>query len=68
VKVQVDDVLSSEKIIVSFQGDLVGVLNGTTREFKKGQLIEVEVTTLQPLSLRLIEAQRGSAPHLDRSV
>ena len=63
VAARVEDIVSTEAIIVNFAGDLLRVSNKTGRKFKLGEAIQLEVRQLKPLQFQLVDniAERSSA-------
>ena len=47
--------------IISFHGDLVRVKNETERTLAEGDLVLLEILTVEPLGFRLIEKSRTFA-------
>ncbi|RME15717.1 MAG: hypothetical protein D6797_06065 [Bdellovibrio sp.] len=50
---QIEEQVSDEYLIVSFDGDLVRVQNKTGQTLKKGDRISLQVTQISPLHLTL---------------
>ena len=57
VNADVVEVLGSDTLIVSFNGDLVRVANESPRHFEKGHRIPLQVATTRPLSFKLFRGR-----------
>jgi hypothetical protein len=49
----VEEVISSQYLIINFYGDLIRAKNSTQRHFQKGDSIRLEVTGLNPLEFQV---------------
>lgn len=52
IRAQVEEVISSEIVIVSFQGKLVRVANSTSNRINRGDVLDLQVVGIQPLEFR----------------
>lgn len=67
----IEEVMTNQDLIVSFQGDLIRVQNQSGRNFRPGQRIQLKVTAVVPLAFQLIDAKSPNASYyskLDLSV
>lgn len=56
IKAEVEEVLSKQNLIVSYDGQLLRVMNSSSRIFKKGDRLDLVVVKKEPLELQLFEA------------
>jgi len=62
----VEEVMAQNEVVINFGGDLVRVLNMSSRILRAGQRVLLEVQTIQPLQLKLVSrSQRPTARNLD---
>ncbi len=67
----IEEVMTNDDLIVSFQGDLIRVQNQSSRKFRPGQRIQLKVTAVTPLAFQLIDTKSPNASYyskLDLSV
>lgn len=67
VEGEVSEAFDSGDAIVSFAGDLILLSNRTPHRFKAGELVQLRVLTLKPLSFKWVEP-RAKRRGLDVSV
>ncbi len=60
VQAQVVELISSDYMIVSFQGDLLRVKNESKKISKKGDWLELEVVAVKPLAFRFLDVSKWS--------
>ena len=62
---QVVEAVGAEFFIVNFYGDLLRVRNGTKKDFRPGEWIQLVVTSIYPLSFQLYETSTKDSKTLD---
>lgn len=54
----IEELLDQEQVIVSFNGDLLRVVNRAGQRLRPGQRIQLHVEAVNPLQFRFVEAKR----------
>ncbi len=62
----IEEVMTNDDLIVSFQGDLIRVQNQSSRKFRPGQRIQLKVTGLSPLGFQLMDTRSPSATYYSK--
>lgn len=62
---RITEIQPDSNLLIYFEGDLLRVENKTHQIFKVGQVISLYVTTVHPLSFRLLSQNQS---HIDISV
>ena len=59
VSAKITEVVNQNEMIVSFDGDLLRVVNQTGQPMRVGQFVRVQVMAVRPLQFRLVAENRG---------
>ncbi len=53
----IEEILSSSEVICNFHGELVRISNKTTLDIKIGELVRLQVKTIEPLEFQVFDAR-----------
>ena len=59
IRARVEDVVSADVVIVSFQGKLVRVANTTANKIQRDDVLDLQVVGIQPLEFRFYVKTRA---------
>ncbi len=64
----VEETLAGNELLINFNGDLVRVQNQSSKLFKSGSRVQMEVRSLAPLTFRVLDLGRKYSLGIDYQI